>query len=200
LPLNHYHFVSRWRVLGSIEEVFDVLSDAKSLPDWWPAAFPEVLEIQPGDERGIDKVVRFETRGWLPVSLLWHANTIESDPPNGFKIEAWGDLSGTGEWRLTSDGPWVDVTYTWDVQANKTLLRYLSPLLRPLFASSHNWVMTKGETSLRLELARRHAATAAERASLPAPPRPVQVPAAPLLGAAVIATLILMKHRAGPRS
>jgi hypothetical protein len=200
LPLNHYHFVSKWRVLGSIEEVFGLISDAKALPSWWPAAFPEVLEIQPGDENGLDKVVRFETRGWLPMSLLWHATTVEVDPPRRFKIEAWGDLSGTGEWRLESDGPWVNVTYEWDVQANKAVLRYLSPLLRPLFSSSHNWVMAKGETSLRLELAKRHAATAGERASLPAPPRPVQVPAAPIIGVLAIATLLLLRQRSGRRA
>jgi hypothetical protein len=75
------------------------------------------------------------------------------------------------------------VTYDWVVRAEKPLLRALSPLFRPLLAANHRWAMRKGEESLALELARRRAATPAERASIPAPPPPVSPSPLVLIGA-----------------
>jgi hypothetical protein len=188
LPFNHYHFVSNWRVLGGIEEVYALISDATGLRRWWPAAFTDVLQIQPGDDQGVDRVVRFESKSWLPFSLLWHANTVEAEPPHRFRFEAWGDLAGAGEWRLHQDGAWTDLTFDWEVTAKKPALRYLGPLLRPLFIANQEWLMAKGEASLRLELAKR-AASNTERVHLPAPPPPAQFPALPLalIAAAIIA-------------
>jgi hypothetical protein len=45
--------------------------------------------------------------------------------------------------------------------------------LRPIFAANHRWAMARGEESLRLELARRHAKSDEERARIPVPPQPV---------------------------
>jgi hypothetical protein len=41
-----------------------------------------------------------------------------------------------------------------------------------VFSANHRWAMARGLESLKLELARRHAATAEERAHIPAPPAP----------------------------
>jgi hypothetical protein len=51
--------------------------------------------------------------------------------------------------------------------------------------------MAKGEESLRLELARRHAKTAAERAIIPAPPQPTTTSSVPLLlGTTAVVTIM----------
>jgi len=43
--------------------------------------------------------------------------------------------------------------------------------LKPIFSSNHHWAIARGEESLRLELARRHAATDPTiRAAIPKPP------------------------------
>jgi hypothetical protein len=192
LALNEYHLISNWRVIGKIEDVYDVLNAGEATARWWPSAFPEVLEIQSGDEQGKDKVVRIESRGWLPYKLHWHSAMTETDRPHGFKIKVWGDFDGTGEWRLEQNGAWVDATFDWRIAVNKPLVRYFSPLLKPLFASNHRWAMAKGEESLRLELARRQAATDAERAALPPPPGAYEFPTLPLLagGGALLAFLL----------
>lgn len=64
------------------------------------------------------------------------------------------------------------ITYEWQVQAAKPLLRRLSWLLKPLFAANHRWAMARGEESLRLELRRRRATTPEARAVIPDPPQP----------------------------
>jgi hypothetical protein len=53
---NDYHFVTRWRVGGTIKEVADVLKSAEDLPRWWPSVYLDVQELEAGDEDGIGKV------------------------------------------------------------------------------------------------------------------------------------------------
>jgi hypothetical protein len=168
---NAYHFITHWRAPGTVEEVAEILSEATDLPRWWPAVYLDAQETKPGDQNGIGKEVSLYTKGWLPYTLRWHFRVTESDYPHGFALEAWGDFVGRGEWTLRQNGRWVDVTYDWQLRAEKPLLRSLSFLLRPIFEANHRWAMARGEESLRLELARR-AAAAAGRDLLTAPPGP----------------------------
>ena len=66
----------------------------------------------------------------------------------------------------------VNITYDWRVMADKPLLRRLSFLLKPLFSANHGWAMARGEESLKLEMARRRAASPEDAARIPAPPGP----------------------------
>ena len=68
-------------------------------------------------------------------------------------------------WTLTEDGEHVDVVYDWRIKAEKPLLRYGSPVLRPFFAANHRWAMAKGLESLELEVRRRRGE------SVPEPPQ-----------------------------
>ena len=167
-----YHFIDKWRVAADLKEVADILEDALSLPRWWPAVYFEVTEVEPGFEGGIGKLISLRAGGWLPYSLRINFRTVSSRYPNGFTMEASGDLDGTGIWILEQDGDFVNVTYDWTVRANKAVIRKLSFLLKPVFRSNHNWTMKRGEESLRLELERRRACTPAEAARIPPPPGP----------------------------
>ena len=118
------------------------------------------------------KVVSLYTKGWLPYTLRWKFRVTENRQPYGFTLEAWGDFNGRGIWTFAQAGEWVNVVYDWKISADKPLLRVLSPILKPVFSANHHWAMAKGEESLKLELARRHAITPKERALVPAPPPP----------------------------
>jgi hypothetical protein len=96
----------------------------------------------------------------------------DANYPNGFSLESWGDFIGRGVWALAQDGSQVRVSYDWRIEATKPLLRWFSPVLRPVFAANHRWAMSIGERSLKLELARRRAKTEQERAAVPPPPGP----------------------------
>jgi hypothetical protein len=122
--------------------------------------------------------------------LRWQFRVSESDPPNGFRLEAWGDFEGRGIWTFEQHGEWVDVTYDWKVRADKALLRYFSFIMKPIFSANHRWAMAKGEESLRLELARRQAQTPAERARISAPPPATTVTALALPLAAIALPLL----------
>ena len=172
MPSNEYHFVTRWRVRGTVNEVADILKKATDLPRWWPAVYLEAQELEPGDSEGVGKVVSLYTKGWLPYTLRWQFRVTESRYPYGFSLEAFGDFEGRGVWTFAQDGPEVNITYDWRIRADKPLLKSLSFLLKPIFSANHQWAMARGEESLRLELARRHARTPEEAARVPSPPGP----------------------------
>lgn len=169
---HSYHFITRWRVVGTTEEVSAVLADAADLPRWWPAVYLEVQVLEPGGSDGIGRVVELFTKGWLPYTLRWRFRVTESRAPDGFALEAWGDLAGRGVWTFVQEGAHVIITYDWQIRAEKPVLRRLSFLLRPIFAANHRWAMARGERSLELELLRRRARDERERAVIPAPPGP----------------------------
>lgn len=186
---NAYEFVTHWRVPGTVEEVAAILGDSLDLPRWWPAVYLDVEELEPGDARGVGRLVRLYTKGWLPYTLRWQFRVVEADPPYGFALEAEGDFVGRGVWSFEQVGGEVAITYDWRINAEKPLLRRFSFLLKPIFAANHRWAMAKGEESLRLELVRRHAATATDRAAIPEPPGPTS--ALPLAAGAVALAALL---------
>lgn len=173
---NDYHFVTHWQVRSTVEEVADILSDAPDLVRWWPSVYLDVHELEPGDENGVGKVISLYTKGWLPYTLRWQFRVTENRHPNGFALEAWGDFVGTGVWSFVEDGEWVNVSYDWCIRADKPLLRMLSFIMKPIFAANHHWAMARGEESLKLELARRHAETERERNAIAALPAPTFTP------------------------
>ena len=167
---NTYHFITQWRVKASLEEINRVLGNATDLARWWPSVYLEVKQLAPGDALGVGRVIDLFTKGWLPYTLRWQFKVTESRYPRGFTLVATGDFVGRGIWTFDPDGESVKITYDWKIEAEKPLLKYLSFIMKPIFSANHHWAMRMGERSLILELARRHAATDAERAGVPPPP------------------------------
>lgn len=157
MPSHDYHFVTHWRIESTVEEVYAILQNAPDLVRWWPSVYLKVEELSKGDRNGVGKHVRLLTKGWLPYKLRWEFTCTDTDKPNGFGLEARGDFVGRGEWQFVQDEKYVNICYDWRVSAAKPLLRYLSFLLKPVFAANHRWAMKKGEESLRIEIERRKA-------------------------------------------
>lgn len=203
MAANEYHFISRWRVRCTVAQAAEILGEPLKLPRWWPAVYLDVRELRPGDQNGVGRDVDLWTKGWLPYTLRWQF-TVTEVRPDGFSLRARGDFDGRGIWSFAQAGDCVDITYDWKLVAGKPLLRRLSWLLKPVFAANHRWAMAKGEESLRLELARRHATTAADRAAVPPPPGPTRLPAVPVAGVALagvgLLMLVLLKQRPGSTS
>lgn len=172
MPSNEYHFITNWRVPATIEEVFDILSDAKSLTRWWPSVYLDVKVLNEGDENtGIGREIGLFTKGWLPYTLKWDFTVTEVQHPTRMSLKARGDFDGRGIWTLKQDGEIADITYDWKINADKPMLKNLSLIMKPLFSANHHWAMDMGEKSLLLELARRRATTPDELAAIPAPPK-----------------------------
>lgn len=171
--MSQYHFITNWKLRASAGEVYRLLEDVDALAEWWPSVYLDVKVLEKGQSGGVGKLVELYTKGWLPYTLRWKFRVVKTDFPNGFVIEALGDFVGSGEWILrdTADGH-CEVIYDWRISAEKFLLKFLTPVLRPIFAANHLWAMRKGEESIRLELFRRKAFSEMEKAKIPPPPKP----------------------------
>lgn len=167
---NEYAFVTRWRVKGTLDEATAILSDALSLPRWWPSVYLDVKELAHGDSNGVGRVVSLFTKGWLPYTLRWQFVVNETNLPYGFSLIARGDFVGNGVWCFTQEGEYVNITYDWRIIAEKGILKTFSFIMKPIFSANHHWAMRRGLESLKLELQRRRAHTDAERAVIAMPP------------------------------
>jgi hypothetical protein len=199
MALNDYHFVSKWKVEGTCGEVADILADTLSLTRWWPSVYLDVRELEPPDSRGVGRRVALVTKGWLPYTLRWEFQVVESRYPHGFTIVASGDFDGRGVWVFEQAGRFVDLTYDWRLSAEKSLLRSLSFALKPLFEANHRWAMARGEESLKLELLRRRAISLPDREAVRLPPGPITYSGLALVaGAAAIGaslTYLIVRSR-----
>ncbi len=182
MGIHDYHLVTRWLVPGTPQEVSDALGDPADLPRWWPSACREAEVTSPGAQDGVGRVVRVRTRGWLPYTLDWTLRVTEARGVDGIAFEAEGDVRGRGSWSFEPAGAWVGVTFDWNVEARKPLLRLLAPIFRPALEANHRWAMRRGEESLKLELERRRAASEWEKERIPSPPGPATRSAWILLG------------------
>jgi len=169
---NDYHFITRWSVASTCEEVTDILGNGPDLVRWWPSVYLDVAEIEPGDTDGLGKVISLYTKGWLPYTLRWQFRVSEARHPHGFTLEAWGDFVGRGIWTFAQEGEVCHITYDWKIVAEKPLLRDYSFIMKPIFSANHQWAMRMGEISLNLELARRRAQTPEALRRIPPPPGP----------------------------
>lgn len=170
MAANDCHFITHWRVQSTVREISEVIGNGPDLARWWPSVYLGVKELEPGDSNDVGKVIDLYTKGWLPYTLRWSFRVTETHYPHGFTLEAWGDFVGCGIWTFEQDGDFVNVVYDWKIRVGKPLLSNLSWLLKPVFSANHRWAMRKGEESLNLELARRHAPTPEARALIPPPP------------------------------
>jgi hypothetical protein len=152
---NRYHFVTHWRIAGSRQIGYDIISDPLQYARWWSTVYLEAEEIAHGAEGGLGRRIRFKTKGWLPYTLGWEALTTEIECPKKLAIEATGDFEGRGIWTLEQQDTFVNVMFDWRLTAEKPLLKYLSFFLKPLFSANHRWAMDQGRRGLEKEIARR---------------------------------------------
>jgi hypothetical protein len=75
--------------------------------------------------------------------------------PQTIEITATGDFVGRGVWSLKPEGDGTHIAFDWRLRADKPLLRWLSPIFKPIFRWNHSWAMARGYESLRREVERR---------------------------------------------
>ena len=130
------------------ERVWDALADSRRWPEWWRGVVAvDVLRPGAGEDR-IGEVARYTWRSRLPYALAFDMEVIEVRRPAYMRGEATGELAGTGVWRLFEEDGVTAVLYDWDVRTTRPWMNALAPLLRPVFAWNHDWVMRNGGTGL----------------------------------------------------
>jgi hypothetical protein len=166
---NTYHFVSKWRVKASVDEVYDIISQPLEYPRWWPSVYLDCTETG-------GRCVQFHTKGLVPYTLHWEYCVTEAVAPRRIVFEAAGDFNGRGIWTFVQNGAFTDVTFDWNLAVGPRLLQYLTPVLRPVFGANHQWAMRQGEICLHEELIRYRARTPEDLMEAADPRGPVEVP------------------------
>jgi hypothetical protein len=134
---NAYRFLEQWFIPFPPERVWDVGADGRLLLDWWQSVYLNAEPVGQYDAPRVGGKLRDEARGFLPYHLRFLIESIELDRPRVVMVRTKGDLNGT--WRAELhpvDGGSLDMIDE-QVQAEKPLLKLLSPLLKPLFAANH---------------------------------------------------------------
>jgi uncharacterized protein YndB with AHSA1/START domain len=138
---KEYVFIDEWDVDAPQEAVFDALADGSTYPDWWKPVYKTVIVDGPPE---VGRKSKQCFKGRLPYELNTSSEIVRYEPPNEFEVSVIGDLTGHGVWKLSrnSDGA-VHVRFDWRVIADRPLLRYLTPVLRPAFRWNHNWAIKR---------------------------------------------------------
>jgi len=153
---GEYVFIDEWDVDAPIEAVFEALADARTYPEWWGAVY---LEVEADCPPEVGCVSKHEFKGRLAYHLNTTSEIVRLERPREFEVEVVGDLTGRGVWTLMPSDGGVHIRFDWRVLADRPLLRYLTPILRPVFRWNHNWSIQRAREGLE-PYARSHAAPA----------------------------------------
>ena len=140
-----YVFIDEWDVDAPQEAVFDALADARTYPQWWK---PVYIDVQADGPPEPGRASRHHFKGRLPYTLNTTSQITRLDRPNSFAVDVVGDLTGTGVWTLTPRDGGVHVHFDWRVNADRPLLRILTPVLLPIFRWNHNWSIARARDGL----------------------------------------------------
>jgi uncharacterized protein YndB with AHSA1/START domain len=142
-----YRFLARWVVAAPIERVYDAIGDVLGYERWWTDF---VLRAK-GDEGPPAPGNRNEllVKSYLPYKVNFALEVIEAERPRRIRSRLSKDFDGTGEWVLEETADATVATLDWRPSVNHALVRHLTPALRPLFRSNHNWNARSVNTSAR---------------------------------------------------
>jgi len=138
-----YTFVDDWQFEAPIGAVWNEIADPLDWPAWWPS-MERVDELEPGYEAGIGAVRRYTVKGALPYRVSFDMRTTVVDPHRRIEGEAAGDVQGRGVWKVSANDKTTQLRYEWTVDVSKGWMVLLSPIMRPLFAWNHHFVMRRG--------------------------------------------------------
>jgi hypothetical protein len=146
-----YSFITHWRFDAPLERVWREIDAPECYPQWWPAmrVYRDLTPLLHGVGSRAERV----TKGVLPYELRYTTTTARYEPRREIAYDVEGDLTGDGRMVLRRDGTGTAVDIYWDVATSGFWLNLLAPVLKPLLAWNHNWVMAQGERGLAQRLA-----------------------------------------------
>jgi hypothetical protein len=141
--LNEYRFRNVWSIEVAAARLFGALVDLASYPHWWP----DVRSVRQVD----DNTAELTCRALLPYALVFRLHRAEQDERAGrLRVTMTGDLEGYVEGIVAAHEPSLArLEISQEVVVNKTLLRRLAPVARPLFRANHAAMMRRGQRGLR---------------------------------------------------
>ena len=88
------------------------------------------------------------------MRLRFRLEVVAADPARRvLEAVASGQLVGRGRMSLTAHAGRTEVEYLWEVHAARRVIRWLSPVARPVFERNHDRVMAWGRDALVARIA-----------------------------------------------
>jgi hypothetical protein len=157
MGFNKYHFEDHWDVPFPIDDVWEVLSRAREFPLWWQGVYLSADPLDHHDEPAVGARIAAVARGWLPYKLRFTIETIALERPRLIAFKATGDFkTDDSRWILNPNGTGTHVILDWNPIVEKSVVKLLSPLLKPVFRWNHNWTMVRGQHQIVEYMTKRH--------------------------------------------
>jgi hypothetical protein len=127
--------------------VYDAVGEPLKYDEWWT----DFVIRSTGDAGPPVPGKRNEllVKAYLPYKVNFVLECVEAERPRRILSRLSKDFDGTGEWTFTETDGGTEAVLDWRPSVNHALIKYLTPVLRPLFRSNHNWAMRRGERQLR---------------------------------------------------
>lgn len=142
---TEYVFIDEWHVNAPLDATFHTLADARTYPAWWK---PVYISVEADGPPAAGAVCRQHFKGRLLYHLRTTSQLIRFEPPREFEVRVEGDLRGRGVWTLTPTDRGVHIRFDWRVNAERPLLRMLTPILKPVFRWNHHWAIQRAREGL----------------------------------------------------
>ena len=148
--MAEYRFVTHWQFDAPLDHVWAELDAPERYPQWWPSM--RVYRGLTPTIHGVGARAERVTKGVLPYTLRYVTTVTHYEPLREIAYDVEGDLTGSGRMVLDAQGEQTAVVIYWYVATAGFWLNLVAPLLKPLLAWNHNWVMAQGERGLAARL------------------------------------------------
>ena len=149
MAANAYKFVDHWYIPYPIEMVWEALSLPEHYPTWWQGVYLSARPLVDTARGGTGRRVAVVARGWLPYRLRFTVETLNLQKLHLIEFKASGDfVTDASRWLLESEASGTSVTLEWNPRVEKSVVKFFSPILKPVFRWNHRWTMKRGEIQL----------------------------------------------------
>ena len=144
----------RWQIDGPIETVFDLVSDARTFPDWLHV-FKSVESDSPRGHVGIGSRARCKVRALLPYDLDWDITVTQYDRPNlvetdcRLTIAGRFHLRGYVRYRFLRTGELILVINEQELTPDHELPGWVHSIALAVFSFNHHWAMNRARGALQ---------------------------------------------------
>jgi uncharacterized protein YndB with AHSA1/START domain len=147
IAVAEYRLTTIWRIGAPVARVYDALCEPLHWPGWWKGV-ENVIELDPGAERGVGRRLGFTWKGRLPYALTFSVEVVRVAPLVALEGIASGELEGLGRWLFRERDSVTTVRYDWHVRTTKPWMNALAPFAGRLFEWNHNAIMREGGEGL----------------------------------------------------
>jgi hypothetical protein len=144
-----FEFTSLWSFDAPVQDVWDILVDPATWPQWWSGLEASSVDHHPSGSIGSRSELLW--RSSLGYKLKLQLTLTEALEPRHTSFTSDGDLVGSGRCDLSGNETTI-VTINWHVAPTKPWMKALGTILTPIFKLNHASLMRAGESGLRHRL------------------------------------------------